>query len=238
VDSLPEIAVRFDPNTVVSGAGGPPAGYFALAAIPARYALERHDWKQAAQLPVHETPSPYTEAMTWFARGLGAARLGLVPGTIESVTALQQIHDRLLKSREDYWALQVEIQEVAIKAWGALAQGKNEDALRQMRVAAEMEDATEKSAITPGPLAPARELLGEMLLKTNRPAEAFEQFERTLKKEPGRFRALYGAAHAAELSGSRDASQKYYREIVRVAARGDHPGRPEISESRRAISRN
>ncbi|HZC65050.1 MAG TPA: hypothetical protein VE545_00635, partial [Candidatus Dormibacteraeota bacterium] len=84
VDSLPEIAARFDPNEVVSGAGGPAAGYFALAAIPARYALERQDWKQAAQLPVHETPSPYTEAMTWFARGLGAARLGLVPGAMES----------------------------------------------------------------------------------------------------------------------------------------------------------
>ena len=79
VDSLPEIASRFDPKAVISGAGGPSAGYFALAAIPARYALERQDWKQAAQLTLRETPFPYTEAMTWFARGLGAARLGQRP---------------------------------------------------------------------------------------------------------------------------------------------------------------
>ncbi len=98
-DSLPEISARFDPKAVMSGAGGPATGYFALAAIPARYALERQDWKQAAQLAVHETPSPYTEAMTWFARGLGAARLGLAPGAIESAAALHQIHERLVQRR-------------------------------------------------------------------------------------------------------------------------------------------
>ena len=83
-----------------------------------------------------------------------------------------------------------------------------------MKLAAELEDGTEKSAVTPGPLAPARELLGEMMLEMNEPAQALEQFEATLTKEPGRFRALYGAAHAAQLSGSRDASQKYFRELL------------------------
>jgi len=236
LDSLPEIASRFDPKMVISGAGPPAAGYFALAAIPARYALERRDWKQASQLAVRETPFPYTDAMTWFARGFGAARLGQAPVANESAAALQQIRERLLKAGENYWALQVEIQEREVQAWAALAEGKKEEALRQMKAAAELEDGTEKSAVTPGPLAPARELLGEMLLEMNEPSQALEQFEATLKKEPGRFHALYGAAHAAELSGSRDTSQKYFRELLKVCVHADMPGRPEVVEAKRAIA--
>jgi tetratricopeptide (TPR) repeat protein len=235
---LPEIALRFDPKAVLSGAGPPSAGYFALAAIPARYALERQEWKQAAQLAVRETPFPYTDAMTWFARGLGAARLGQAAQANESATALQQIRERLLNNDENYWAVQVEIQKLAVRAWAALAAGKKEEALRQMKSAAELEDGTEKSAITPGPLAPARELLGEMLLQMNQPAQALEQFEATLKNEPGRFRALYGAAHAAQLSGNRDASERYFRELLKVCAHADKPGRPELAEAQRAISQN
>jgi tetratricopeptide (TPR) repeat protein len=238
VDSLPEIASRFDPKAVMSGAGGPSVGYFALAAMPARYALERQDWKQAVQLALRETPFPYTDAMTWFARGLGAARLGQVPAANESATALQQIRVRLLKANENYWARQVEIQELAGGAWAALAAGKKEEALRQMKVAAELEDGTEKSAVTPGPLAPARELLGEMLLQMNQPAQALEQFEATLKKEPGRLNALYGAAHAAQLSGSRDTSQMYFRELLKVCGHADRSGRSEVIEAERAMLQN
>jgi Tfp pilus assembly protein PilF len=235
---LPEIASRFDPKAVISGAGGPPVGYFALAAIPARYALERRDWKQAVQLALRETPFPYADAMTWFARGLGAARLGQAAAANESATALQQIRVRLLKADENYWARQVEIQELAVRAWAALAEGNKEGALRQMKSASELEDGTEKSAVTPGPLAPARELLGEMLLETNEPAQALMQFEATLKKEPGRLRSLYGAAHAAQLNGSRDTSQKYFHEILTVCARADKPGRSEVLEAQRSILQN
>ncbi len=236
VESLPEIESRFDPKAVLSGAGGPSVGYFALAAIPARYALERHNWKQASQLTVRETPFPHTDAITWFARGLGAARLGQVALAMESATALQQIRERLSKAGENYWALQVQIQELAVRAWTALADDKKEEALRQMKSAAELEDGTEKSAVTPGPLAPARELLGEMLLDLNEPAQALEQFEATLKKEPGRFRALYGAAHAAQLSRSRDTSEKYFRQLLKVCDRADRSGRPELVEAQQAIS--
>jgi len=238
LDSLPEIASRFDPQAVISGAGGPPVGYFALAAIPARYALERRDWKQAVQLPLQSTPFPYTDAMTWFARGLGAARLGQAPAANESAAALRQIRERLSKASESYWARQVEIQEVAVGAWAALAAGKKEEALGQMKSAAELEDATEKSAVTPGPLAPARELMGEMLLEMSEPAQALAQFEATLKKEPGRLRALYGAARAAQLSGSRETSQKYFRELLKVCSRADKPGRPEVLDAKRATSQD
>jgi hypothetical protein len=236
VDSLPEIASRFDPKAVISGAGSPSTGYFALAAIPARYVLERREWKQAAQLTQLETPFPHTEAMTWFARGLGAGQLGQAQAARESVAALKRIRERLLKAGENYWAQQVEIQELEVGAWAALAEGKKEEALRQMKSAAGLEDGTEKSAVTPGPLAPARELLGEMLLEMKEPAQALEQFEATLTKEPGRLRALYGAGRAAQLSGRREASQKYFGELLKVCGHADKPGRAEILEAQRAIS--
>lgn len=238
LNSLPEVASRFDPKTVIGGAGGPSAGYFALAAIPARYAIERGDWKQAAQLTPRETPFPYTEAMTWFARGLGSARMGQAPAAYESATSLKQIRERLLNSGESYWGQQVEIQELEVRAWAMLAEGKNEAALRQMESAAELEDGTEKSAVTPGPLAPARELLGEMLLGANRPALALAQFEATLKKEPGRFRSLYGAGHAAQLSGNGEVSHKYFRELLKVCEHADRPGRAEFREAGRTASQN
>jgi tetratricopeptide (TPR) repeat protein len=238
LESLVEMGARFDPKAVISGAAGPSTGYFALAAIPARYALERQDWKQAAQLTPRETPFPYTEAMTWFARGIGAAQLGRVPDANQSLTTLHEIRQRLLKAGETYWARQVQIQEVAVRAWAAMAEGKKQEALRQMKSAAELEDGTEKSAVTPGPLAPARELLGEILLEMNDPAQALEQFEATLKKEPGRLRSLYGAAHSAQLSGSRETAQKYFRELLRVCGHADKPGRSEVAEAERAILEN
>lgn len=237
VTALPEMASRFDPKALLIGAGPPSAGYFALAAIPARYALERQDWQQAEQLVLHETPFPYTDAMTWFARGLGAARLGHAAAASEAATALRQIQERLSKATERYWAQQVEIQALAVAAWSALAAGKRMEALRQMESAAALEDETEKSAVTPGPLSPARELLGEMLLEMNDPIKALEQFEATLKKEPRRFRSLYGAAHAAQLIGSPDTSQRYFRELLKVCANADKPGRPELKEAREALAK-
>jgi len=238
VESLPEIASRFDPKAVLGGAGGPAVGYFALAAIPARYALERREWKQAVQLTPRETPFPYTEAMTWFARGLGAARLGQAQSARESGAKLKHIRERLLTAGENYWAQQVEIQQLEVEAWAALAEGKKDESLQGMRSAAEMEDATEKSAVTPGPLAPARELLGEMLLEMQQPAQALEQFEAALSKEPGRFRTLYGAAHAAQLSKNPAASQKYFGELLKVCGHADKPARAELVDAQLAMSQH
>ena len=237
VRSLPEIASRFDPKALLIGAGPPAAGYFALAAIPARYALERRDWQQAEQLALRETPFPFTDAITWFARGLGAARLGHTAAANEASNALKLIQERLSRANEPYWARQVEIQALAVAAWSALATGAKEDALRQMESAAEMEDRTEKSAVTPGPLSPARELLGEMFLEMNDPTNALNQFEATLKREPRRFNSLYGAAQAAQLRGSLDTSQKYFGELLTVCAHSDKPGRPEIKEAREALAK-
>jgi hypothetical protein len=237
VSSLPEIASRFDPMAVQIGAGPPAAGYFALAAIPARYALERQDWRQAEGLSPRETPFPYADAMTWFARGLGAARLRHAAAANEAATALMRIQERLSRTEEPYWARQVEIQALAVAAWSALAAGKKEEALRQMESAAALEDATEKSALTPGPLSPARELLGEMLLETNEPAKALKQFEATLRNEPRRFRSLYDAAHAAQLIGRPNTNHRYFRELLQVCAKADKPGRRELQEARAALAK-
>jgi hypothetical protein len=235
VNSLPQIESRFNPKELLIGAGPPLAGYFALAAIPARYALERRDWQRAEQLALRETPFPYTDAMTWFARGMGAARLGHAAAADEAATALQRIQERLSKANEPYWAQQVEIQRLAVAAWAALASGAKEYALRQMKLAAELEDGTEKSAVTPGPLSPARELLGDMWLEMNEPARALEQFELTLKHEPRRFRSVYGAAHAAQLGSDLATSHEYFRELLQICARADKPARSELQEAARAI---
>jgi len=235
--SLPEVSSRFDPRKIIGGAAGPSVGYFALAAIPARYALERGDWKQATQLTPHDTPFPYTQAMTWFARGLGSARIGESKPAWEAADQLKELRERLLKSGEGYWALQVQIEEAEIRAWALLADSKRDEALRSMESAAALEDGTEKSAITPGPLAPAHELYGEMLLLANEPGPALAQFETTLKKEPRRFRATYGAGHAAELAGRRDLSQRYFRELLEICGHGDKPGRAELIEAEQATLR-
>lgn len=229
--SLPEVSARFDPSRIVAGAASPAAGYFALAAIPARFALERNDWQAAARLPLRDTAVPFADAVTYFARGLGLAHLGDAAGARAASDALGKIAQRLQAAKESYWAEQVEIQRLGVLAWTSLAQGRRDEALRDMTAAAQREDATEKSAITPGPLKPARELLGEMLLQLHQPKQALVEFDKTLQREPDRFRALYGAGRAAQLAGDTAASQRYFRRLLVVCAHGDKPGRQELAEA-------
>jgi tetratricopeptide (TPR) repeat protein len=235
VDGLAEVAGRFNPN-VTAGATPNSAAYFALAAIPARYALERGAWTEAAALTPRATDYPYTEALTHLARALGAARTNNRETIQTSIDALARIADTLSKQNEMYWAEQTDIQRREATAWLALAEGRSADALTAMREAAEIEDRTEKAAVTPGPLAPAREQLGELLLLLKQPAEALREFEATLKKEPNRFRALYGAAKAAALAGDRAKARSHYEMIVKVCERGDSPGRPELAEARTFVA--
>ncbi len=213
VESLPALAARFDP-TAVRGAAPGSAGVFALAAIPARYALERHAWREAADLAPHRSALPYADAMTWLARGLGAAHLGDTTAARVAIDSLSAFHERLVASGEPYWAEQVAIQRLGARAWLDLAQGRRQDALANMREAATHEDATEKSAVTPGPLAPASELLGDMLLNLGRPAEALTEYRRPLAKEPNRYRALEGARRAALAAGERKAARSYASQLA------------------------
>ncbi|HEV8197277.1 MAG TPA: hypothetical protein VGP87_11590, partial [Gemmatimonadales bacterium] len=232
LDSLQFIAPRLDPNAT-GGAAPPAAGYFAIAAIPARYALERGAWAEAARLEPRPSPVPFANALTWFARALGASRTGDTVAAQAAIASLQGIRDRLLQAKEAYWSEQVEIQRQAAVAWLGFAMGRQDEALAGMRAAADREDATEKNAITPGPLAPARELLGEMLLAAHRPAEALTAFETALRHEPNRFRTIAGAARAAHGSGNARAAARYDAALLKLGARADRPRRPELAEAAR-----
>jgi hypothetical protein len=194
LDGLPALAARFDPNAITGAAPGF-AGIFALAAIPARWVLERNAWAEAAVLEPKASAYPYTEAMTYFARALGASHTGDLAKSKAAIDSLASIQQRLSAKGEGYWAEQVGIQHLAAQAWLDLAEHRENDALTRMREAATREDATETNAVSPGPLAPARELLGDMLMELNRPAEARVEYRATLQKEPNRrhsFRRVAG----------------------------------------------
>ena len=194
LDSLPALAARFDP-TAITGAAPPAAGFYAIAAIPARWVMEREAWAEAAALEPKATDYPYADAITYFARAIGASRTGDLVKARASVDSLGALSQRLA-AREPYWSEQVAIQRLGAEAWLALAEKRTEDALAKMREAVVREDATDKSATSPGPLAPARELLADMLATLGRTAEATQEYRRTLEKEPGRRRALRGAGRS------------------------------------------
>jgi len=229
VESAAQSFARFDPAAPTTGAGSPATAYFARAAILARYCLERQDWADAIKLEPLPSPFPYTEAITYFARGLGAVHMRDSTAAHSAVDSLTQMRDQLIAMKETYWANQVEIQRQALVAF---VEGDGQGAVTGMRAAAEAEDKTEKNVVTPGPLAPAREQLGELLFALNRPSEALKEFEATLTKEPNRFRSLYGAAASAKLAGERSIAQTYFQRLLKVAGQADQPGRREMVEAR------
>jgi len=208
-------------------------GYYADAAIPARYALERGAWGEAAVLPARSTNFPFIDAITRFARAVGAARAGKPDAAAVDARILGDLYAKLLGEKNEYWAQQVEIQHKGALAWLAFAERRFDEAVRLMGEAVQIEDSTDKSAISPGPLAPAREMLGEMLIELKRPAEALTELEAVMKKEPNRFRALYHGARAASLSGDRARARQYYGQLVQMCGKADADARPELTEARR-----
>ena len=207
-------------------------GFYAAAAIPARYALERRDWKQAAALEPRQTAFPFIDAITHFARAVGAARSGDVTAADADAQALAALHAKLAPT-DAYWAQQVEIQHKAAQAWIALARGDRAAALAAMRQAADLEDGTDKAAISPGPLAPAREMLGDLLIEVGQPAEALVELEAVMMKEPNRYRTLALAARAASLRGQSDAAEQHVKKLKALSPKAD-PGRPELTEGKGA----
>jgi tetratricopeptide (TPR) repeat protein len=200
--------------------------FYALAAMPARYVLERGQWAEAATLNLHPQELawekfPQAEAVLVFARALGAARHGDGAAARQELEHLQLLREALVTAKQDYWVGQTDIQSKEVEAWIALAEGKNEEALALMREAVALEDATEKHPVTPGPFVPAHELLGEMLLQLDLPAEALAEFEASHLLEPNRFRGLYGAARAAELAGKVEKARGFYEELLALGANAD-----------------
>jgi tetratricopeptide (TPR) repeat protein len=195
-------------------------GYNA-AAMQARYALERSAWAEAAALALPEKAPPFIEAVTRFARAIGAARSGANAQADAEVAALAVLRDSLKAHNDSYWATIVDAQRLAASAWTARAAGRRDDAVRLAREGADLEETVGKHPVTPGPLLPARELEGDLLLELGRPAEALKSYERTLALEPRRARALFGAARAAEKSGNRAEAKRRYVELLALMDRAD-----------------
>jgi hypothetical protein len=235
LDRLPEVRAVFNPEAIGGAAPGS-AGLFALAAIPARYALERGAWAEAAALEPRQTAYPWADAVTHFARALGAARGGNATAARADIDRLKAIGEKLAAAQDPYWQGQIEIQRRAAEAWALFAEGRRDDGIAAMRGAAEAEDATDKSAVSPGPLAPARELLGEMLLEAGQPKEALAAFEATMMKEPNRFRAVAGAMRAAEAAGDRTTAASHARELLEIAKTADSD-RPDLGRARQLLGK-
>jgi tetratricopeptide (TPR) repeat protein len=216
---------------------------YAASAMPARYALERGDWAAASQLPMtlkgeifDWAPFPEGEAVNAYARGLGAARSGNATAAKAEIARLTQLRAAMVAQKKDYWIGQADIQLDAVAAWVARAEGRNDEAVKLLNQAADREDHTEKHIMQPGRVIPAREMLGELLLDLGKPAEALTAFETSQKADPNRFRNVYGAARAAELSGNQDKAKQHYTHLLdQVATKADE--RAEIARARAFLAK-
>lgn len=210
---------------------------FSFAAIPARWALERRKWAEAAELKIEPADFPWSrflqsEAITHFARAIGAARSGDIDHAKREVAKLAELQKALTAVKDNYdWATQVAIQHKAASAWLAKAEGRNQEALHMMRSAADLEDSTDKHPVTPGAIVPAREMLGDLLLELNQPSEALKEHERSLVSSPNRFNGLYGAAQAAALAGNRVKARLHYQRLVDNCKAVDS-NRPELERAK------
>jgi len=215
------------------------AAAYAIAAIPARYAVERQNWAEAAALPESRITSPgneypWTAPMITYARALGAAHTGDFAGAQAEIGKLEAARDALTQVKNTYWAGQVDVEVRSASAVLAQAQGRKDEALTLMRSAADLEDASDKHPVTPGSIVPARELLGDMLLEANQPAEALAEYERSLNAAPNRFHGLAGAAAAAERAGDAVKAKLYREKLVQVAAADSD--RPELLTAKRFLA--
>ncbi|MFP6782193.1 MAG: hypothetical protein VCB59_10900 [Gammaproteobacteria bacterium] len=205
------------------------AGAYAAAAVPTRYALERGDWAAATQVSAVKSPAPFVDAIVDFAHGMGAARTKDVATATSAVENLKLTETKLQKNA--YWAGQVAIQRTIVEAWIVHARGDNAGAVAIMENAVSLANATEKSAISPGPLAPAGEQLGELFLELGRAEEALNAFKAAVDKEPGRFRGLNGAANAAKAMGETELARTYFSRLIKICEKAD-PERPELVSAR------
>jgi len=209
---------------------------YAQAAIPARYAIERGAWKEAAQLQPQPTRFAFTAALTQFTRALGAARSGDAVGAQAGADELARIVESLKTAKDGYWTVEVEVQRLGAAAWTAWAAGNRQGGLELMQAAANLEDKSEKNAVSPGRLVPAHELFGDMLMEAGKPAEALVQYELSQVRDPNRYRSLYGAGEAAARAGNRDKARYYFTRLAELARSGDP--RPETDKARRYLAAN
>jgi len=224
-----------DSMTIKKVIGVPWVGATARAAVPARYMLERQDWQGAAQLEPLNTGFPMAEAITYFARAMGGARGGDIAAARTDIDKLKEQRAALEKAGQGYWAGQVEIQALAAQAWTAQGEGNKSDALKFMRAAADLEDASEKHVAMENRLYPMRELLADMLMAQGEAAAALKEYETSLKNAPMRLRGFYGAAKAAEASGDTKKARDYFEKLAKLTRNGDGD-RPELRELKQRLA--
>jgi len=210
--------------------------YTALAVIPARYVLERADWKGAATLPAVPTKRLVADSLIRFTRGLGMARSGDIAGAKSEIEAIQGIQKALLKDKDAYWAARSQEQIQAVSAWVALSEGSREQAVKLMRSAADGEDGSVKHVSMENRLYPMRELFAELLLESGQAASALREFEAALKENPNRYRGLYGAARAAEAAGDRAKAADYFAKLVTLSKNADTV-RPELAQAKTFLAK-
>jgi tetratricopeptide (TPR) repeat protein len=212
---------------------------YAFGAMPARYALERRQWKEAAALDIRPMPFwsklPFSEGHIAYARAIGAARSGDLERARAAATRLGELAEASKEPRFQYFADQMNLQREAAQGWIVFAEGRKDEGIGILRRAAAKEDSLGKHPVSPGAMFPIRELLGDALVESGKPAEGLAEFEASLKINPGRFNALYGAAHAAQLAGNTELARKYYKALVALAAAGDGT-RAELIEARKTAS--
>jgi hypothetical protein len=206
-----------------------------LAAIPARYALDRGRWGEAAQLSVRDSDYPAAQAITYFARALGTARSGQPAAARAEIAHLDEIEAKLAAAKDEYWAGQTRIQKQTVVAWLAFAEGRRDEAIAAMRQAADLDDASEKNVAMENKLVSVRAMLGELYLGAGMNKEALPEFESSLKSTPNRFRSIAGAAAAARAIESVELARRYYRALIALAVDGDGQ-RAELAEAKTYLS--
>ena len=212
---------------------------YALAAIPTRYAFERNDWAAAATLPIPDLPHwsafPFLEALIEYGHALGYAHTGDLDGARKAISRMQQLHDATKDPKFDYFKRHLDLQMQAASAWVTAAEGNKSEAIEMLRRAADAEDGLGKHPVSPGAFVPIREQLGNLLLQIGQPKQAQAEFEAALKIYPGRFKGLYGAAQAAELTGDNEKASRYY---TKLAAQTSKAGgsRDELNHVREFLS--
>jgi hypothetical protein len=217
------------------------AAAYAYAAMPARIALERGAWADAAKLTLDPGAEAYpwkkypqSEAVNAFARGVGAAMNGDAAAAQIEVVRLRALRDTATERKIGYWAEQIDIQAEVVRGLASCAAGKSDECVATLRAAADREDATEKHAVTPGPIVPAREVLAVVLLKDGKAVEALQGFESVLTREPNRYRAVAGAMQAAERAGDTKKAAAFAERMVDQTSAADSQ-RPEIAQARRVL---
>jgi predicted Zn-dependent protease len=219
---------------------------YAMAAMPARYAVERSRWSEAALLTLPQSEFawslfPHAEATLVFARALGAARSGSVEAARKDLDRLLELRANLIKANsegtwQEYWVSDIEAHHQMVAGWIAYTQGDRDEALRLLRAAADREDSTEQDPVMPGQAISARQLLGDLLMEINEPTQALHAFEAALSREPNRFWTLYGAAQAADRAGDATKARAFYERLVAQTVHAE-PERPALTVAKAFLAK-